>query len=399
MPSTLAWLDHDSAAQDRAKRILALFQEKGTQDQLGLGGIRDSFSDLLFPGISTIQTRLRYYLFVPWIYQELEAREIPSARIAAVARERELALVEPLLSTEEEGVFGKAAGGKLKRLPSEVYWGGLVSWGIRRFDASINQYHRALDEIYRRRKEARRVRTEGTEASAGVVTWHPELPPPPVSFPQQATLSLTREEADFIRDRIVAEHPSSLLAWLGLHPVHTDVRFPWEHPLAHAMPPEHRKVLYHARMFSEVMHGAPMVYNLMVSEEAGRDDLVEEYRDRFREWADSLDLGELEQWPMGVTLAIARGQGGHTISAQTETFVRRWVDLVRQNPHAVSGLEETRRLIRHREMFLKGPRSLFTNRKALEEKYSGGLGMGRLNFRWPEVQQLLRDLYDGLEGG
>ena len=398
MPSTLAWLDHDSTAQERTKRILALFQEKGTQDQLGIGGIRDSFSDLLFPGISTIQTRLRYYLLVPWIFRDLEAREIPSKRIAAVARERELALVEPLLSTEDEGVFGRAAGGNLKRLPSEVYWGGLGSWGIRRFDASIAQYHRALDEIYRRRKEARRFRSEGTEAGAGVVTWHPELPPPPKSFPDEVTLSLTREEADFIRDRIVAEHPSTLLAWLALHPVHTDLRFPWDHPLAPNMRAKHQEALYHARMFSQVMHGAPMVYNLMLSEEAGWDDWVEDYQDRFREWADSLDLGELAGWSLGTMLAIARSQGGHTISAQTETFVYRWVELVRKDPFAVPGTDEARRLIRHREVFLKGPRSLFQNKKALEEKYSGGLGMGRLNFRWPGVQVLLSDLCDGLQG-
>ncbi len=58
MPSSLAWLD--ASARERTKRILALFQERGTQDQLGLGGIRDSFADLFFPGTSTIQTRLRY---------------------------------------------------------------------------------------------------------------------------------------------------------------------------------------------------------------------------------------------------------------------------------------------------------------------------------------------------
>ena len=65
MPSLLSWVDHDSAARERSLRILALFQEKETRDELGLGGVRDAFADRLFPGTSTIQTRLRYMLFVP----------------------------------------------------------------------------------------------------------------------------------------------------------------------------------------------------------------------------------------------------------------------------------------------------------------------------------------------
>ena len=56
-------------------RILALFRERDTRDELGIGVIRDLLADELFPGTSTIQTRLRYMLFVPWIYQQLEAEE------------------------------------------------------------------------------------------------------------------------------------------------------------------------------------------------------------------------------------------------------------------------------------------------------------------------------------
>jgi len=49
MPSTLTWPDHDAAARERSLRILMLFQEKESRDGLGLGAIRDSFSDKLFP--------------------------------------------------------------------------------------------------------------------------------------------------------------------------------------------------------------------------------------------------------------------------------------------------------------------------------------------------------------
>ena len=58
MQPTLAWLDFNTAERERTQRVLALFEERDTRDELGLGGIRDSFADHSFPGTSTIQTRL-----------------------------------------------------------------------------------------------------------------------------------------------------------------------------------------------------------------------------------------------------------------------------------------------------------------------------------------------------
>ena len=55
MTSSLTWVDYDSEARDRSLRILSLFQQRESRDELGLGAIRDSFADKLFPGTSTIQ--------------------------------------------------------------------------------------------------------------------------------------------------------------------------------------------------------------------------------------------------------------------------------------------------------------------------------------------------------
>lgn len=70
--SSLAWIDFDEAERQRAQRIMALFQEREGRDELGLGAIRVSIADHLFPGTSTIQTRLRYMLFIPWLFRMLE---------------------------------------------------------------------------------------------------------------------------------------------------------------------------------------------------------------------------------------------------------------------------------------------------------------------------------------
>ena len=68
-----------------------------------------TFADMLFPGVSTIQTRARYFLFIPWIYLDLERRRVRSAEVAARARREEIRLIVALLESDDtDGVIGKA---------------------------------------------------------------------------------------------------------------------------------------------------------------------------------------------------------------------------------------------------------------------------------------------------
>ncbi|TVP74845.1 MAG: hypothetical protein EA353_14930, partial [Puniceicoccaceae bacterium] len=69
----LTWLDLTATDRDKVRRVLDLFNEQGTVDELGLGSLRDVISNALFPGTSVLLTRLRYVLFVPWIYREIES--------------------------------------------------------------------------------------------------------------------------------------------------------------------------------------------------------------------------------------------------------------------------------------------------------------------------------------
>ena len=77
MSSTLSWLDHSERDRRRALDVIDLFRERETRDELGIGSVRDAFADLLFPATSTIQTRAKYLLFVPWTYMELERLRAP----------------------------------------------------------------------------------------------------------------------------------------------------------------------------------------------------------------------------------------------------------------------------------------------------------------------------------
>jgi hypothetical protein len=86
MNSTLTWLDHSERDRRRMLDVIDRFREKEARDELGIGVVHDAFADILFPGTSTIQTRARYFLFIPWIYRRLERKRVGSAQVAAMAR-------------------------------------------------------------------------------------------------------------------------------------------------------------------------------------------------------------------------------------------------------------------------------------------------------------------------
>lgn len=406
MLSTLSWIDHDSEAHARSKRILALFSKGESRDELGLGGIRDTFSDLLFPGTSTIHTRLRYMLIVPWIYTHLEEQKIPSDKFFRKADELERSLIEPLLKSNsgERGIFGATSGTSLKHLPSDVYWGGLGEWGIRVYPGSRNQYYRDLDIIYRRRREQirqhRKARDNQDELDfSGLCTWHPRLPDPPKYFPEELDIKMTRDESRFIQDCIMKKHGDSLLAHLALKCKTCSVPYPWIHPDWARFSSRQKTILEHARIFSQVMNGASLIYNLHLAEVAERSKLIEEHRKRLTEWESEIlsEMGVIRSWieRLDQLWETVLGQG-HNISRTTTGFVERWCRFVYSDVGSLLDSTACRKLVERREIQKKGSNSRFRNQRNREE-WGGHSGIDRMTTRWSNVQTLLKDLYKGLK--
>ncbi len=96
MPSTFAWLVASEHDRRRALDVIHLFRLRDTRDQLGIAGIRDAWADLLAPGTSTIQTRPRYFFFVPWIYLDESALYPPRRYVGASMGHDRLSMREGL---------------------------------------------------------------------------------------------------------------------------------------------------------------------------------------------------------------------------------------------------------------------------------------------------------------
>ena len=397
MASSLTWLDHDSAARDRSLRVLTLFREKESRDELGIGSIRDGIADILFPGTSTIQTRLRYMLLVPWMYRELESRRLAPGAFSVESRKFELSMVEPLLDGQERGVFGAQSKGELQRLPSSVYWAGLRTWGIRTIDGSQSDYFRSAPALALKQSVRRRKDDDDADTNASLTTWHLGLPPAPEGFPTKLSLKINPDEARYLRDRIATSCPESLLSWLVLHGTSDDCREPWLHHQFGAFPKPARDLLEHGRLLSDVVEGAAWLYNICLADKRQDETLSQSHRDGLEEWRVRASLSDIMKWNLGELWDVLASRG-HPVSHSTRTFVADWTARMTHTRGEFAEDASARDLIERRERTLKKARSRFANRGALNQ-WGGSSGLNRLVYRWPTTNGFLGDLLPALGRG
>lgn len=391
--SSLAWIDFDEAERQRAQRIMALFQERETRDELGLGSIRDSIADHLFPGTSTIQTRLRYMLFIPWLFQMLEGSTAGSDQLATEARALENRLANALKAGgESNGIIGRDAGADLQRLPSSVYWAGLGTWGIRLFPGSTDNLFSSMRHLQRSRPRVRESEDAASEAQA-LQIWTPSLPPRPKDILVVARFRLTLDEAQFIIDRLVAQQPRSLLAFLARSDGRAaDCSNIWEHPHLADFPDDTRTLVRHGEMFSGVMHGASLLYNLLLSELREKPDWIEKYQSRLEEWRAGLNMPAIRAWSLD-TFWQTIDHPAHRIRPAAKRFITEWLALVQTGDVSEGRRASATRMVQDRERRLKTSQSRFANR-AVRDRWTGASGVEPLSFRWAQAKSHLRDLAD-----
>lgn len=384
--------------------VIARLGDHDTRDELGLGSIRDAFAELFFPGTTTLQTRARYYLFVPWLYRRFLQDRVPGSRIQERMRQEEIKLIRALQAAgETEGIIGQRSGASLHRFPSSIYWNGLRAWGILRYPGSREQYHRSLDARFAW-AASHVTRSDDGEPVTGWGKgdlWDRGLPDPPDGFPVQVDLRLRQEEAAYLRERLLLSCDTSLLTTMVERcPAVVDAEFPWLHPRLRDFPQEQRGWLTHARNFSEAMYGAVLLYNLLLAELWQHDELIEAYRDALQEWSAELAsrAGELAAWSRAEFWALAVRVA--RIPWPTQRFVDSWLDLLlREGWHPdLAGHGPAREMVAAREALLKGGRSRLESRRQLD-MWSGAAGVGRLDYRWGIGRRLVNDIVSGLAIG
>jgi hypothetical protein len=388
------------------REVLGAFNEKQTVDSLGLGMIRDSFANQLVPGTSTIQTRARYFLFVPWIFGSLERNRVSPAKLWHRSRDAEVRLIEALRGIgPSQGVIGYRARSKVQRLPSIVYWNGLSTFGIRRLALSLEDYRRSLPSLY---SSLDRIEFDDDRQRVGHVPsfWDPSLPGAPAGFPDAPSdMELTYAEAAYLSDKIVSSCPGTLLSASVVDPgLIKNATYPWD-VAQESLSPATRELLHHGRCFSDVMHGAQLIYNLLLALRGtavlGVDTSVlkETTSSALASWAMSMGSRrevvtewfkeEAEFW------SVVERMG--PVPLPTKRFVCWWIARALRDPVTVGDDPEVQSVIVNREVRLKGKLARLSERRPLENWQGAAFGREQLNYRWPRAVQHVSDIAAGLE--
>jgi hypothetical protein len=256
-----------------------------------------------------------------------------------------------------------------------------------------------LDHFYELQRSRRRPEDSESLAPGLQANWDPNLPKTADGFPDEAGFGLTPEEASYLRERLLISCPDSLLATLvdRCGPVE-DVNFIWQHPQRALFPDEQKTWIDHACNFSEAMYGAVLLYNLMLAELVSNDELAVEYEQAVGGWWESLNArtAGLVSWDRHKFWELIQGAG--RIPIRTRRFVDHWLDMLlsARGLSTLSHRPPARSLVREREIWLKRGRSRFESRRHLE-MWSGGAGLGRLDYRWRIARNITNDILRGLE--
>jgi len=373
--------------------VVELFKDEGTVDELGIGSIRDTLADALFPGTSVLLTRARYLLMIPWLLQQATKATAQSSDGVVRLRALEGRLIYSLLKGgEADGVIGRQAKERLKRMPSGAYWAALGYYGLRSPNLSIEGLLRADISSRLAHLHAASPDDPGAERDLRSTSLHPDLPPAPEGLLQSTTLQLTALEAEFLRDRIEQSTQGTLFAWLLAGGVPASAGYIWEHDARNEFPADAAEYVDAGRRFHTLVHGAALGYNSLLAREREDSDLEAEYDALLDEWAD--ELAEAEPLSDGWTparlwsLMAARG---NPVRPQTQSFIDSWVAAVGEHGADAATHPAVRKLIRQREIDLKRGRARLVNRDALNA-WTGAAGLVRLDYRWFVARRLMNDI-------
>ena len=222
----LGWIDFSREERNKVMATLDLLSTTTALDELGIGTLRDRYADILFPGISTIQTRAKYFVIIPYIFTLAKSQKFKRANeIIPWVNKIEDNLVSTLVKNSGEdgsGIIGSRSLKKrkyVKRKPSSIYWNGMRTYGI------LLDNHTSMDQVAtlifnkeNKKKNIEIVKGEEsyddkTAVNDGISIFSPINPN--YDFKKDIDIKLTEEEASYISDHIVSSIYSkdSLLAF------------------------------------------------------------------------------------------------------------------------------------------------------------------------------------------
>lgn len=144
----IGFVNFNTEEKKRVAKMMQLLQESEAIEELGIGRVRDYFSNTLFPGTSTLQHHAKYFVVMPSLYYHAAFKSHKFQNLDEVSRyikEAEVQITRQMAkwendkaNTEETGITGintlKDAltdyTKYVKYAPAYIYGSGLARYGI-----------------------------------------------------------------------------------------------------------------------------------------------------------------------------------------------------------------------------------------------------------------------------
>lgn len=386
MMNYFGWIDFSRKDRELARDIIAALNDKGAVDEMGIGVIRDAFSDYFFPGTSTIQTSAKYFFLVSYQLENLTRFPVPNPERVLRENERECSFVMwKSLSPEKrkkEGIFGRTffeRGAKdwVKRTPSVIYWRGIRELGFWRCDNELS-----LQEFLRVSSSREAIPVESDEdlkngkkrAPDYEKSWHWNLPPPEArgNWQNSPDIKLTPGEARFFLEQITHEQPDSMFAFLAPFRRELPARFADIGELE--LPAHLREAWLLAEKFSEFMWPAQLRFNALL----GNEEAIAHWDDYETEWlaeaAEEVDLNAIFSF----------------LKLEAHRQLRHFLEKL-EMVYKSGNIEALDKLLSERECQLKGKSRMKLGK---ENPYyqEHWVGSQELQYRYGNARRLFRDV-------
>ncbi|MBW3596068.1 MAG: hypothetical protein KY475_02205 [Planctomycetes bacterium] len=401
MKPSLGWTLLSREALRRAETHLR-DDVQGVRDEIGFLALHQAYADRFFPGTSVLHTRLRYVLFVPWLYLRLIERG-ERKQVSAALEKSEIVLAGRLIKSNEHGIIGKLTYPEAtSQPPSTVYWTALGTWRILRplADGSYPS-RRSVHRAIARNSSGLRIHDDDKQLLEEAMPIFSSLPAPPKEwsdFSSPLNFDLASTERAFIRGCLLAvsrpgtENVPSLMSRLVEHDVRlTDRTSMWGSKVRDVADDEDVVALRRARQAAAISAVGRAIYAALVENMRERHDevatdnvhrakllkVIEEYGSD----ASQLQIEEIQHDAPGINQGILK------VLRATQLWLnrqgRQFSDLYDIYEHAEFGRKWRRARL---------SRSLAGREKRLEWNPDEHPTATPLHFRWGNVRQLLMDV-------
>ena len=402
---TLGWVALSRSRLNRAEAQL-VEDTTGVRDEIGVLALHTGYANRFFPGTSTQQTRLRYALFVPWQIADLLRQKTSAGHARLALEKREIQLANRLRGhgTGVIGVQNAKLGRPVAIPPSSSYWVALRTWGIVNtmpsgIQPSRNDVFSHWDKWHEGQSRRTVADDEGRALDMFPRLFSGGLPEPQGALRRSGSLNfeLSDEERRFLRARLAEttrwfDGKPSLLAALAIAetvPMERDQI--WSPRITRHADTADSEAIARARDAASLSAVARALYAAAV-ETLQNDDGVPSVTTRHR---DHLQAVVKEHGARAASLALEEiAEDGVFLSRQLlQVFARiqNWIRHDNSNPLESSMHRELTDWEKQRKKArAKLPRSkMGRDARRVWDDRSTSIP---IEYRWPLVRNLLRDL-------